>query len=116
MWAVTLIIIVIIIVAFILYMRHKARNKALEKMYGHVPSHTELYFLEYFEEMINNWDLITKKRAEEWSQDMDGRLKEVVVEIEGLKKRRKYIDPELDTIESRISTIERGVWKKEESK
>ncbi len=116
MWAVTLIIIILIIVAFILYMRHKARNEALEKMYGHIPSHTELYFLEYFDEMIDNWDLITKKRAEEWSQDMDGRLKNLTVEIQGLKKRRKYIDPELDNIENKIGKIEKGIWKQEESR
>lgn len=112
MWAVVLLVI-IIFVGFILYIRHRARNRALEKMYGHVPSHTELYFVEYFDEMINSWDLINKDRAKGWAQDMDNRLVIVGKEIEGLKKRRGYIDPELDGIESRIRDMEEDIWKEE---
>ncbi len=114
MWGIIVILIIIAFVAFVLYSRHKARNRALEKMYGHVPSHTELYFLEYFEDIIGNWDLVNKQRAEEWARDMDKRLNSVSLEIEGLKKRRNYIDPELDGIEKRINTMEKSIW--EESK
>ncbi len=107
-----LIVLVIILVAIYLYFRHRAKNQALEKMYGHVPSHVELYFEEYFDEIIDNWDLVDRKRAEGWATDMEGRLNRVTGQITTLKKRKKMIDSDLDKVEDRIEKMESS-WRKE---
>lgn len=101
-----LIIIIVILVIGYLYLRRKARKQALEKKYGYVPSHEELYFEEYFDDIIDSWDLVKKEEAQEWADKMENRLEGVSKEIEGVKERRKKIDSNLDSLEERIDKFE----------
>ncbi len=109
MWGIITILIILLFVVGILYLRHRARNQALEQMYGHIPDHIELYFAEYFDDIVSNWDLTDKKRANEWAEDMQSRLGGVYNEIQELKKRSTHIDEHLDTVEDRINTMEKDV-------
>lgn len=107
-----LLIVLIIIVIGYFYFKRRAKNKALENMYGYVPSHVELYFQEYFDDIIENWDLVDKKTAKEWASDINGRLDNVSSDINELKSNRDEIDRELDGIEKRIGNIEGKLSKK----
>ncbi len=108
MWGI-LILIILVFVIGILYLRHRARNQALEQMYGHLPNHVELYFVEYFDNIVDNWDLIDKDKAHEWAEGMQARLGSVSNEIQALKNKSTNIDKQLDTVEDRINTMERNV-------
>ncbi len=112
MWGIIILIILIFFFG-ILYLRYRARNKALENMYGHIPTHVELYFTEYFDDIVDNWDLIDKKRANEWTEGMKSRLSSVSNEIQGLKKKSASIDKEFDTLENRIKTMEKDASNEE---
>lgn len=102
-----LVILVILIVAGIfLYFRHRARMQALKKKYGHKPQHVELYFEEYFEEMIDSWDLVGKDDAREWADQMNQRLEGLSNEIEGIKTKRGKLDSDMDKVEDRIAELE----------
>ncbi len=72
----------------------------------------ELYFEEYFEEIIENWDLMRKDEVRNWSEDMNSRLDSVAKDINSLKARRKQINTEFDSMETRIKTME-DEWRKE---
>ncbi|MFP4051819.1 MAG: hypothetical protein ACLFVB_08785 [Thermoplasmata archaeon] len=100
------ILIIVIIAAFFYFLRQRAKSKALNEMYGHKPSHVELYFEEYFDDIIHSWDLVKKEKAHNWADSMDKRLNEVSKEIEQLKSNRKQIDSEFDEIENRIDDLE----------
>jgi len=84
----------------------------LRETYGHEPSHMELYFEEYFEEILDNWDLMRKKEVRDWADDMNGRLDAVSDDISKLKKRKKKINSDFTMVEERIKNMEEK-WKKE---
>lgn len=102
-----LFVLLLILVVVYIYFRQRARNQALEGMYGHVPSHVELYFKEYFEDIIGNWDLLDRDKAVEWSKGMDERLDNVTSQLESIKKGRIRIDRELDGIDARVEDMEK---------
>ncbi|GEM_PF-1830737 len=104
--AMLIILVVLIMIGIFLYFRHRARNKALKKEYGRVPTHTELYFEEYFEDMIDSWDLVRKEEVGEWVDKMDGRIETVSEDIERLKSNRENIDEQLSAVEKRIETLD----------
>ncbi|MFW6038779.1 MAG: hypothetical protein ACOC89_04505 [Candidatus Saliniplasma sp.] len=107
------IIIILGIVSLIyFYFRSRVRKKALTETYGHEPSHMELYFEEYFEDMLENWDLMSKKEVKNWADDMDNRLNTVADDISTLKKRKKRINSQFDDVESRIQGLE-NKWDEE---
>lgn len=107
-----LLILIVIIFLGYLFLRHRAKKKALREEYGRVPSHTELYFEEYFENMIEDWDLLSKNKAGEWSENMNNRLDNVSEKVKRLKSRRHDIDGNLDKIEDRVDDLE-SEWHKE---
>lgn len=103
---VLIILIIIAIIGFFLYLRHRERKKSLKEQYGHVPSHTELYFEEYFDDIVDNWDLVKEKDAKKWADGMDEKLDELSGRIDELKTRRKDIDQGLQIVEDRIDEFE----------
>ncbi|MFO7791844.1 MAG: hypothetical protein R6W73_02540 [Candidatus Saliniplasma sp.] len=109
-----LIIIIVLAIVFLIYFyfRNRVRKKALEETYGRVPSHVELYFEEYFEDIISNWDLLRKKEVNDWADDMNTRLNSVAENINNLKQKKDIIDSEFDSVENRIEMMEKE-WKKE---
>lgn len=102
-----IVLIIIIIVGFLYFMRKRARSKVLSERYGYKPSHTELYFEEYFDDIIQNWDLVKKDKAKNWADDMEKRLTEISKEIDELKTNKKDITSEFDQIEDRIKDIDK---------
>ncbi|MEF8873332.1 MAG: hypothetical protein V5A88_01530 [Candidatus Thermoplasmatota archaeon] len=104
--ALLIILVILIMLGIFLYFRHRARKKALKKEYGRVPSHTELYFKEYFEEMIDSWDLVRKDEVDEWVGKMDDRIETVSEDIDRLKSNRENIDDQLSAVEKRIEKLE----------
>ena len=112
MWGILLLVILVIVIG-IFYLRHRARNQALERMYGHIPNHVELYFVEYFHDIVQNWDLVEKEQASEWADGMQTRLNSVSKEIDGLKDKSKSIDKDIDALENRINSIENDLSKEE---
>ncbi len=78
----------------------------MEEKYGHVPSHTELYFEEYFDDIIQEWDLVGKERAQSWTERMNKRLQRVSDKLQSVKERKENIDGEMDKIESQIDELE----------
>ena len=112
MWALLILVILVMIIG-IFYLRHRARNQALERMYGHIPNHVELYFVEYFNDIVQNWDLLEKEKAVEWADGMQTRLNSVSKEIEGIKAKSTTIDKDIVALENRIDSIETDVSKEE---
>ncbi len=102
-----IVLIIIIIVGFLYFMRKRAKAKILSERYGYKPSHTELYFEEYFDDIIQNWDLVKKDKAQNWADDMEKRLSEISREIDELQSNKRKISSEFDQIEDRIDNIER---------
>ncbi|MFW5928588.1 MAG: hypothetical protein ACOCSL_05225 [Thermoplasmatota archaeon] len=102
-----IILIIIVIGAFFYFMRRRAKSKILSERYGHKPSHIELYFEEYFDDIIHNWDLVEKKEAKDWANNMDKRLGEISKEIDELQSNKNRISSEFDQIEDRVHRIER---------
>ncbi len=100
------ILVIIIMIGIYFYFRYRARKKALERKYGHVPSHTELYFEEYFENIIESWDLVKEDKAQRWAEKMDTRLKDLSDRIDSLKSKSNQIDQEFEVIENRIDKLE----------
>ncbi|MBS3817422.1 MAG: hypothetical protein KGY76_07665 [Candidatus Thermoplasmatota archaeon] len=104
--ALLIILTILILIGIYLYFRNRARKKALKEKYGRVPSHTELYFEEYFDEMIESWDLLKKEEVEDWVDKMEVRLDGVSEDLEELKANRETIDNKLDKVESRLNKME----------
>ena len=100
------ILVILIMIGIFMFFRHRARNKALKDKYGHVPSHTELYFEEFFEDMIDSWDLVRQDEAQQWAENMDDRLSNLSERVESLKTKKRDIDQELDIVENRIERFE----------
>jgi len=100
------ILVIVIMLGIYFYFRHRVKKKALERKYGHVPSHTELYFEEYFEDIIESWDLVKEGEAQRWAEKMDGRLNNLSERIESLKSKRDQIDQEFEIMENRIESLE----------
>ncbi len=100
------ILVILIMVGIYFYFRQRTRKKALERKYGHVPSHTELYFEEYFEDIIESWDLVKVGEAKRWAEKMDKRLDDLSGKIESLKSKSSQIDQEFEIMENRIDKIE----------
>ncbi len=100
------ILVLIILVSIYLYFRQRAKKKALVRKYGHEPTHTELYFEEYFEDIIESWDLVKEGEAQRWADKMENRLDDLSESIESLKSRKKQIDQEFEVMENRIDKLE----------
>ncbi len=100
-----ILLVILIMIGIFLFFKHRARKKALEKKYGRVPSHIELYFKEYFDSIIDNWDLVKKDKVDRWVDDMDDRVETVSTDIEELKANKVEIDQELTAVEKRIETL-----------
>lgn len=100
------ILVILIMVGIFLFFKHRARKKALKQKYGRVPDHIELYFKEYFGDMIESWDLLKKNDVNTWVDDMEVRLDDLSGDIDELKANKKDIDKNLDQVESRISELE----------
>ncbi|MBS3781881.1 MAG: hypothetical protein KGY68_04665 [Candidatus Thermoplasmatota archaeon] len=100
------ILVIVILVGIYFYFRHRARKKALTRKYGHDPSHTELYFEEYFEDIIESWDLVREDEAHRWADNMEDRLSELSSKIESLKSNKHKIDQEFEMVENRIDKLE----------
>ncbi len=109
-----LVILLVLVIVFLIYFyfRNKVRRRALKETYGHVPSHTELYFEEYFEDILDNWDLMRKKEVQDWAEDMNSRLDTVAEDINTLKQRKDAIDSGFESLEERIKIVE-DEWYKE---
>lgn len=107
-YSIILILLVIVILFGIFYFfRYRARKKALKKKYGRVPSHMELYFEEYFDEMIESWDLVKKDEVDDWVTDMSERVIKVSDDIDDLKATKQDIDQELSAVEKRIESLKK---------
>lgn len=102
-----ILLVIVVMVAIFYYLRHRARKKALEKKYGRVPDHVELYFEEYFDEMIENWDLVKEDELDDWLSDMRNRMDSVSDGIDELKGNKENIDQELNTVEERIESLKK---------
>ncbi|MFP4000813.1 MAG: hypothetical protein ACLFSM_00750 [Thermoplasmata archaeon] len=99
-----------IIIAWIFFLYSiVSRRKALKEEYGEVPTHTELYFEEYFEDIMEEWDLVTEKEAQKWARDIDDRVTEVAGTIDRLNQTKDEIDQDLETIEDKIEGFEERV-------
>ncbi|MFW5952785.1 MAG: hypothetical protein ACOCSJ_01340 [Candidatus Natronoplasma sp.] len=101
-----IILVVVVMLGIYFYFRYRIKKKALERKYGHLPSHTELYFEEYFEDIIQSWDLVKEDEAQRWAKEMDTRLEDLSGRIESLKSKRNQIDQEFEIIENRIDKLE----------
>ncbi|MFW6064092.1 MAG: hypothetical protein ACOC8Y_00795 [Candidatus Natronoplasma sp.] len=101
-----IILVVVVMLGIYFYFRYRTKKKALERKYGHLPSHTELYFEEYFEDIIQSWDLVKEDEAQRWAKEMDTRLDDLSGRIESLKSKRNQIDQEFEIIENRIDKLE----------
>lgn len=104
--ALLIILVIVILAGIYIYFRHRARKKALKDQYGHFPSHTELYFEEYFEDMIDSWDLVQREEAQQWVEKMDGRLNDLSHRLDSLKSKKGDINQKLDVVENRIEKVE----------
>lgn len=105
--AVVIAILAAIIIAWIFFLYSVvSRRTALKEKYGEVPSHTELYFEEYFEDITDEWDLVKKRDAQSWANEIEGRVNAVGDTINELKQTRKEIDKDLETIEDEIKKLE----------
>ncbi len=108
--AILIAILAAIIIAWIFFLYSiVSRRKALKEEYGEVPSHTKLYFEEYFEDIMDEWDLVTEKEAQKWARDIDDRVIEVSETIGRLKQTRDEIDQDFETIEDKIERFEERV-------
>lgn len=103
------ILIIIVLVLGYFYFKHRMKRKALRERYGHIPSHEELYFEEYFDEMIKNWDLLKKEEVKKWVESMDKRLDTVSNDIDRLNTKRTDIDANFEKIEESLKRLEEEV-------
>lgn len=108
LWIIFVILLVIVIYLIVKVIRLvRGRRQALEEKYGHLPSHTELYFEEYFPKMISEWDLITKPKLERWKKGIQGKLKSIGGEINDIIDYRKSLDSRIDKLEKEVVKLEK---------
>lgn len=85
----------------------RGRKHALVDKYGYMPSHTELYFEEYFPSLISEWDIVTKPKIQRWKEGISKKLKSIGNDIEEVVGYRKDIDKRLDKLEKEVVTLEK---------
>ena len=108
LWIIFVILLVIVVYLVVKVIRlFRGRRHALEEKYGHLPSHTELYFEEYFPKMISEWDLITKPKLERWKKGIQGKLKSIGIEISEIVDYRKSIDSRISNLEKEVVKLEK---------
>jgi hypothetical protein len=108
LWIIVLILLgVLVYLAVKLIRAIRGRKHALVDKYGHLPSHTELYFEEYFPSLISEWDLITKPKLQRWKKGISGKLKSIGSDIDEVVGYRKDIDKRLDTLEKDVVKLEK---------
>jgi len=105
-------IFIIILLLLLIYVAIKVirmirgRRQALTEEYGHLPSHTELYFEEYFPSLISEWDIVTKPKLERWKKGMQGKLKSLGGDINEIVDYRKDLDTRINKLEKEVGKIE----------
>ena len=108
LWIIFVILLVIVLYLVVKLIRlFRGRRRALEEKYGYLPSHTELYFEEYFPKMISEWDLITKPKLERWKKGILGKLKSIGGEINEITDYRKNLDFRIDKLEKEVVKLEK---------
>jgi len=108
LWIIFVILLVIVVYLVVKLIRlFRGRRQGLEEKYGHLPSHTELYFEEYFPKMISEWDLITKPKLERWKKGIQGKLKSIGGEINEIIEYRKSIDSRINMLEKEVVKLEK---------
>jgi len=108
LWIFAIILIVILIYLAIKLIRSiRGRKQALVDKYGYLPSHTELYFEEYFPSLISEWDLITIPKLERWKKGIKGKLKSIDGDIDEIYNYRKNIDSRMDKLEKEVGKLEK---------
>lgn len=105
-YVVLALLIITLVVLFLFLFRETKRKKALKEEYGYVPEHTELYFEEYFDDIIKEWDLVREDEAQRWAEKMSERLDDVSEKLDSVKSRKREIDSDMETIENKIEKIE----------
>jgi len=108
LWIIFVILLVILIYLIIKVIRLvRGRRRALEDKYGYLPSHTELYFEEYFPKIISEWDLVTKPKLEHWKKGVQVKLKSVSGEINDIMDYKKSIDSRIEKLEKEVYKLEK---------
>ena len=108
LWIFVLILFIVLIYVIIKVVREiRGRRRALTEKYGHFPSHTELYFEEYFPKLISEWDLVTIPKLERWKRGIQGKLKSIGGEISEITNYRENIDTRLDKLEKEVGKLEK---------
>lgn len=103
-----LILVVLLVVLGYLLWRGVRRQRKLVAKYGYVPSGVELYFEEYFESIVRNWDILTRSKAESWSADMGKRLDAVGKDVGKLGAFSKGLNARLDNLERLVDRLEKA--------
>ncbi len=108
LWIIFVILLVIFIYLIVKVIRLvRGRRHALEVKYGYMPSHSELYFEEFFPKIISEWDLITKPKLEHWKKGIQNKLKLIGGELNEIIDYRKSIDSRIDKLEKEVIRIEK---------
>jgi len=108
LWVFVLILIIVLIYVLVRVIREiRGRRGALVDKYGYLPSHTELYFEEYFPKLISEWDLVTIPKLERWKKGIQGKLKSIGGEINEITNYRTDIDTRLDNLEKEVGKLEK---------
>ena len=106
-------IFIIILLALLIYLFVKlirlvrGREHALIEKYGRLPSHTDLYFEEYFPTLISEWDLITKPKLERWKQGIQNKLKSIGVNINEISDYREKLDSRIGKLSEEVVKLEK---------
>jgi len=108
LWIIFVILLVIVVYLVVKLIRlFRGRRRALEEKYGYLPSHTELYFEEYFPRMISEYDLVTKPKLERWKKGIQGKLKSIGGEINEIVDYRRNLDSRIDKLEKDVVKLEK---------
>jgi len=108
LWIIAIILVIFLIYIIVSVIRQtRGRRRALIEKYGYLPSHTELYFEEYFPKMISEWDLVTIPKLERWKKGIQGKLKSIGGEINEITDYREDINSRLDILEKEVGKLEK---------
>lgn len=107
-WAIIAAAIAIVIVAVgtwvVLTLFRDARRRRAYERAG--TSHLDLYFDEHFPNLVEEFDLVTKRRFDNWASGVTARLSGVTRDIDVIGKARGELDARLDRLEKRLGDVE----------
>ncbi len=94
----------LVILAFDLY-RERKRRKSYRSL---GTDHIELYFDENFRTVLRNFDVVSKRRFNEWSGEVDGRLGKIDHDLGLVASFRARFTDTMGDIEGRLDKLEKA--------